>query len=351
MNHPDPAVVLDLIEAFRRSKTMFTGVSLGVFDRLQESPASAAELSAALGTHPGATERLLDACAALGLLAKDDGVYRNTDSSATYLCSTSPHTMSGYIRYSDQALYAMWGNLGDAIREGTPRWSQTFGLDGPIFSSFFRSPEAMRDFVRGMHGFGMLTSPKVAAAFDLSAFGRIADLGGATGHLAIAACERYPGLRGVVFDLERVTAMAREQVALSAACDRIEVKAGDFFEDELPEADLYAVGRILHDWTDAKNRAAAAPHLRSSSRGRRAPGGGKTPGRRRRRSRSGQHAIAEYADRHRGQGTQSGGIYRPVARRGLRGRGRTQNRCGFRRGSGTQGIGGRSGCNPSRVEW
>jgi acetylserotonin N-methyltransferase len=146
----------------------------------------------------------------------------------------------------------MWGNLADAIREGTPRWSQTFGLDGPIFSSFFRTPEAMRDFVRGMHGFGMLTSPKVAAAFDLSGFRKIADLGGATGHLTIAACERYAGLRGVVFDLDRVTAMAREQVALSAARDRIEVMAGDFFEDELPEADLYAVGRILHDWADEK---------------------------------------------------------------------------------------------------
>src|SRR4051794_4547905 len=31
---PDPAVVLDLIEAFRRSKSMFTAVSLGVFDAL-----------------------------------------------------------------------------------------------------------------------------------------------------------------------------------------------------------------------------------------------------------------------------------------------------------------------------
>jgi acetylserotonin N-methyltransferase len=252
MNLPDAAVVLDLIEAFRRSKTMFTSVSLGVFDRLQEGPANAAELAAALGVHPDALERLLDGCAALGLLEKERGSYRNSAAAEAYLCSGSAHTMSGYIRYSDQALYAMWGNLADAIREGTPRWSQTFGLDGPIFSSFFRSEEAMRDFVRGMHGFGMLTSPPVVAAFDLSGFRRMADLGGATGHLTIAACERYPELRGVVFDLERVTAIAREQVALSAARDRIEVTAGDFFRDELPEADLYALGRILHDWADDK---------------------------------------------------------------------------------------------------
>ena len=222
-------MVLDLIEAFRRSKTMFTSRLAGRIRRLHEAPAARRGAGAFAGCEPDALERLLDGCAALGLLEKRDGVYRNSAAAEAYLCNASAHTMSGYIRYSDQALYRMWGNLADAIREGTPRWSQTFGLDGPIFSSFFRSEDAMRDFVRGMHGFGMLTSPKVVAAFDLSGFRRMADLGGATGHLTIAACERYSGLRGVVFDLERVTAMAREQVALSAARDRIEVAAGDFF--------------------------------------------------------------------------------------------------------------------------
>ena len=61
-----------------------------------------------------------------------------------------------------------------------------------------------------------------------------------------------PELRAVVFDLPRATALAREQVAKSPAAERIEVVAGDFFEDELPEADLYYLGRILHDWTEAK---------------------------------------------------------------------------------------------------
>ena len=31
---PDPAPILDLLEAFRRSKTMFAALSLGVFDAL-----------------------------------------------------------------------------------------------------------------------------------------------------------------------------------------------------------------------------------------------------------------------------------------------------------------------------
>ena len=249
---PDPAPVIDLIQAFRRSKTMFTAASLGVFDLLHEAPAGAADVAARLATNADATERLLDACAALGLLSKRDGVYQNHPVASTYLRAASPHTLYGYVRYSDEALYPMWNHLADAVREGTHRWGQTFGLEGPIFSAFFRTEEAMRDFLRGMHGFGLLTSPQVVAAFDLSRFRRMVDLGGATGHLVIAACERYPGLRGAVFDLPQVTAMAREEVARSSAGDRIEVLAGDFFEDELPPADLYAVGRILHDWNESQ---------------------------------------------------------------------------------------------------
>jgi acetylserotonin N-methyltransferase len=250
---PDPKPVLDLIEAFRHSKTMFTAESLGIFDRLHDRPATVAELATALGLHAGALERLLDGCAALGLLAKENGVYRNQPVAEHYLYSGSPDTLSGYVRYSDEALFRMWSNLADATREGTPRWKQTFDIDGAIFGGFYRSDEAMRNFLRGMHGFGMLTSPAVVGAFDLSRFRRMVDLGGGTGHLAIAACQRNSEMRAVVFDLPRVTALARENIERCGLADRVTTHDGDFFTDELPQADLFAVGRILHDWDDEKS--------------------------------------------------------------------------------------------------
>jgi acetylserotonin N-methyltransferase len=253
MSLPDPKPVLDLIEAFRHSKTMFTAEALGIFDHLHERPATSGDLAAELELHAGALERLLDGCAALGLLAKENGVYRNQPVAEHYLYSGSPDTLSGYVRYSDEALFRMWSNLGDAMREGTPRWKQTFGIDGAIFGGFYRSDEAMRNFLRGMHGFGMLTSPAVVTAFDLSRFRRCVDLGGGTGHLAIASCQRYPELHAVVFDLPRVTALARENIERTAVGDRVSTHDGDFFADELPDADLFAVGRILHDWDDEKS--------------------------------------------------------------------------------------------------
>jgi O-methyltransferase/methyltransferase family protein len=226
-------IVLDLIEAFRRSKTMFAAVDLGIFDG--QRPADCKELS-----------RLLDACVSLGLLEKHDDQYVNSAVAEKYLRSASPETLSGYIRYSNSALYPMWGHLEDAVREGSHRWKQTFGLDGPIFSHFFRTEEAMRDFQRGMHGFGQLSSPAVVSAFDLSGFRRLVDLGGGSGHLAQAARDRFPKLETAIFDLPAVARIYPGTIA------------GDFFSDPLPEADLYSLSRILHDWSKEKIRTLLA---------------------------------------------------------------------------------------------
>jgi acetylserotonin O-methyltransferase len=252
LTNPDPGVILELLHAFRRSKAMFAAVSLGVFDALAAGPRPLHALAGALRANPDALERLLDVCVGLQLLERDDQGYRNTAAAATYLTQGSPDRLTGYVRYSNDVLWQLWGHLEDAVREGTHRWKQTFGWDGPIFSHFFRTEEARREFLMGMHGLGQLSSPQVVAAFDLSTYRCLVDVGGATGHLAVAACRRYPNLRAVVFDRPDAVPLAREIVGRSGAADRITVVAGDFFVDPLPQGDLYALGRILHDWTEEK---------------------------------------------------------------------------------------------------
>jgi acetylserotonin O-methyltransferase len=250
---PDSNPIIDLIEAFRRSKAMFVAVSLGVFDLLERKPGDVTTLATELRVKAEPLERLLDACVGLKLLRRNGASYENERVASTYLCRASERALTGYILYSNDVLFRLWDHLEDAVREGTPRWKQAFGIEGAIFDHFFRTEEAKQTFLQGMHGLGLGSSPRVVEAFDLSRFRRLVDLGGATGHLAIAACERYPDLKAVVFDLPQVIEAARAQASQSAvASQRIEVLAGDFFRDELPDADLFAMSRILHDWTEDK---------------------------------------------------------------------------------------------------
>lgn len=258
MDPPNSAPVLQLIEDFRRSKAMFTAVSLGVFEALEGAPATAVELARRLNVQTDPLERLLDTCVGLKLLQRINTAYENRPVASAYLCRTSPCSLAGYILYSNDVLFRLWTHLEDAIREGTPRWGQAFGTDGSIFDHFFRTPEAKQTFLHGMHGLGVLSSPAVVSAFSLTNFHQMVDLGGGTGHLAVAACEKYPELRAVVFDLPQVIETASEHAAASNAADRVSVLAGDFFRDELPEADLFAMGRILHDWHEKKIRTLLA---------------------------------------------------------------------------------------------
>jgi acetylserotonin N-methyltransferase len=249
---PDPTNVVDLLFAFRLSKTMFDAVALGVFDALADGAKPLAALAEQLGANADGLERLLDACVGLRLLTRSAAGYANTPAADAYLTSQSPDRLTGYINYSNDVMWTLWAHLKDAVREGSNRWKQAYGWDGPIFSNLYRSEEARLEFLMGMHGFGRISSPHVAAAFDLSRFRCLVDLGGATGHLAIAACQRYPKLEAVVFDLAESMPLAQEIVGASPVGNRIVLAPGDFFRDPLPEGDLFALGRILHDWSEDK---------------------------------------------------------------------------------------------------
>jgi acetylserotonin N-methyltransferase len=244
--------ILELITAFRRSKTMFAAVQLGIFDCLEPTPKRADEIAHDLKLNLDACRRLLDACVALQLLSHHRERYENPAIATKYLLKDSPDTLAGYIIYSDQSLYPLWGHLADAVREGSNRWEQVFGSRDALFDHYFRDESATEAFLGGMHGFGQLASPLIVRAFDLSGFRHLVDLGGATGHLAIAACRAYPHLRATVVDLPKIEAIARRTIQNSDVSASVEFVGGDFFVGELIAGDLYYLGRILHDWSDEK---------------------------------------------------------------------------------------------------
>jgi acetylserotonin N-methyltransferase len=215
---------------------MFAAVSLGVFDG--ERPAGVA-----LG-------RLLDACVALGLLEKRGSDYVNTPVADAYLRTASTNSLVGYVRYSNDVLYRLWSHLEAAVTEGTPRWGDAFGSRGETVR---RTTYGSEDFCRGMHGLGVLSSAAIVDAFDLSRFTHLVDLGGGTGHLAAAVKARHPAMRVTLLDYGHVLATVKPYLAAG-----VETIAADFCAEELPGADLFALGRILHHRSEERGRALLA---------------------------------------------------------------------------------------------
>ena len=205
-----------------------------------------------------ALDRFLNACIALKLIKQDktDNLYSNTRLSEKYLVSTSPTTLNGFININNQSAYLMWHNLANGIRENASQWKQIFGtVDGDefTFNTIYQDENVEVTFISAMYGLGLTSSPPVIAALDnVLEYKKFCDVGGATGHLAVSACQVNPHLQAIIFDLPGIEkhAIRYIETILSEIRDRINFQSGDFFIDPLPQVDLFGLGRILHDWKD-----------------------------------------------------------------------------------------------------
>uniref|UniRef100_A0A673B821 Acetylserotonin O-methyltransferase n=1 Tax=Sphaeramia orbicularis TaxID=375764 RepID=A0A673B821_9TELE len=219
-----------------------------------ERPLSAEEISEAVEASLDGTQRLLAACTGLQLLNthQDNGrvLYSNTEEARVYLTRSSPLSLYHAIQYSSRTIYLSWHYLTDAIREGKNQYEKAFGVNSKdLFQALYRSDEEMMKFMHLMNSIWNICGKDVVTAFDLSPFKVICDLGGCSGALAKQCTSAYPECTVTIFDLPKVVRTSREHF-VTEADQRIAFHEGDFFKDPLPEADLYILARILHDWTD-----------------------------------------------------------------------------------------------------
>ncbi|KAG9465954.1 hypothetical protein GDO78_017469 [Eleutherodactylus coqui] len=236
---------------------MFTACELGVFDLLHEieEPASAATIATRLNTSVDGMERLLNACVGLKLLKVDlknnEGYYSNTDVSAVYLVKSSPRSLYHMMMLSNRTIYTLWHYLTQAVREGKSQYERAFGTSSKeIFETIYRSEEDMVAFVQAMDSIWNICGRDVLQAFDLSGFRTVCDIGGCAGGLTKQFLSTYNGSSVTIMDLPQVVQTAKKYIVTED--EQIHFLEGDFFNDPIPEADLFIVARIIHDWTEEK---------------------------------------------------------------------------------------------------
>ncbi len=250
---PSAVPLMALSTGFWAFKTLAAAHELDLFSRLAGSPGTTAgELAQALGLHPRPAEMLLTGCAALGLLEKTDGRYRNTPLSEAYLVRGKPYYFGGFVQMADKRLYAGWGKLTEALRTNRPTtW------DPAVQSSIFdgEDPTMLAYFWEAMHSLSTMSARKLGEAVDFSGFRRLLDIGGGSGAYDIELCKQYDELRATVFDLPHVAGIAAGKIAEAGLTGRVDTVGGSFFEG-LPEGyDVHLLSMILHDWDETKNRA------------------------------------------------------------------------------------------------
>ncbi|KAM4795513.1 acetylserotonin O-methyltransferase-like [Rhinophrynus dorsalis] len=254
----DLSRLTEYAHSFIISKVLFSSCELGIFDLLSQSemPLSAASVAERLGTNTSGTERLLSACVGLKLLDVDmqngEVAYKNTELSQQYLTKSSSKTLYHTLMYLSNKSFVLINNLTAAVRGGHPQFEKTYGDPSKhIYDFIERSEEMMIDFIRFMDSYLIIRKTEdVISAYDLSSFHTICDLGGGSGALAKDFSSVYPESHIIVYDLPKVVQTVQKY--FSPLDPRICFQEGDFFQDPLPEADLYILSWVIHNWSDDK---------------------------------------------------------------------------------------------------
>ena len=211
-----------------RLKLLLTGIELRIFNHLSD-PISAQDVSKAIATHPRNTKFFLDGLAAIGLVKKRNGLYKNTPLAQTFLVEgnqTYVGQLLTFVAKSNSALE----NLTNLVREGPPLEHQT-----PSFSEEMLEQSVMMMANAERAGDAQIAVRIVSNLPEFPSFQKMLDLGSGPGIIGMAIVSSHPRMKGVVFDLPLVIKVAESFIREYKMTDRISVLGGDFNQDPIGE--------------------------------------------------------------------------------------------------------------------
>ncbi len=240
----NPGAFRALVNNFQQSRVLLTAYELGLFTALGEEAQSSGEVASALKTDPRATDRLMNALVAMGLLAKHDGRFTNDPFAARYLVRDKPGYMSGLMH--SVHLWETWSTLTAALRAGHGVASREAGEDRRGWREAF---------IAAMHWRGAQQAPDVVRLIDLSRVTSLLDVGGGSGAFAMAFVRAKLEIHATVFDLPDIVPITRRYIEQEGLADRISIVSGDLTCDELGRGfDVVFLSAIVHSFTPEENR-------------------------------------------------------------------------------------------------
>jgi predicted O-methyltransferase YrrM len=214
---------------FMASKALFAALNLDLFSMLTE-PRTLDDLVKQSGVATHRLRTLLATLTSLGLIARDDAVFRNSPASERYLARSGRAYFADYYRYQiDRQMYRALEQL-DA------------GLAGDISqltfvaaAEFLSDPAEAEAFSRAQHAGSLGPALEFAKTVELTGTRTLLDVAGGSGAFSITLCSRYPELSATIIDFPNVIEVARRYVSEAGLNDRISLIGGDALETEWPD--------------------------------------------------------------------------------------------------------------------
>ncbi len=248
-----PEHIMQIGLGFWASKTLLAAIKFQLFTILEEKPLTAKMICEKLKLHKRSYDDFLDTLVSLNFLQRDgsgiNAVYSNTKDTSLFLDKKKPSYVGGILEMANHRLYGFWGNLEEALITGEPQNEQKNSTSDDQFKQIYSNPETMKEFLYAMAGIQMGAFISFTAKFDFSKYKTFCDAGGALGALCVQVAKSHSHINCISYDLSEVAVVANDYVKQQGLSDRIKTASGNFFEN-IPKADIIAMGNILHDWSE-----------------------------------------------------------------------------------------------------
>ncbi len=239
-----PDDLLQTIRGFQESRVILTALELDLFTAVGDG-AAAADVARRSGTDGRATETILNALAAMGLLVKRDGAFATTPVTKRFFAASSPDDARAAMLHQS-SLWQRWSHLTECVRTGAP---------ATVTEMAERGDDWTRPFIAAMHRGAAERAPHVVRAVGVAGVRRMLDVGGGSGAYSIAFAQASPALTAELFDLPTVLPIAEGHVAAAGLSGRVTTRAGDLRTDAFGHGyDLVLLSAICHMLGPDENR-------------------------------------------------------------------------------------------------
>jgi len=236
-----PEDINSLMRGFMESRAILSAIELDLFTAVGGG-ASAEQAAAKAGTHPRATESLLNALVAVRVLKKEEGLFSNTPMADRYLREGAPEDSRTALMHVVH-LWPRWSTLTDCVKKGT-----SVSLEKP------RTEKQTQSFIAAMHKNASFRARHVVGVLDLKGVTKVLDLGGGSGAYAMEFARKSPEIEATVFDLPAVIPLAQSYIAEAGLQDKVKTIVGNMMEDDLGTGhDLVLISAICHMWSPEEN--------------------------------------------------------------------------------------------------
>jgi len=243
--------IANMLTGYWLTQMIYVAAKLDLAGRLKAGPQTSDQLAQATGTHPRALYRLLRGLASVGVFAEGEPKVFSLTPTAEALLDGVPGSQRAMALMTGEEHYVSWSELLYSVRTGKTAFEKLYKM-GP-FDYLSQHPEQGAIFDAAMTSVHGRESPAAAAAYDFSEVGILADVGGGNGSLLATILQKFPRLRGILYDLPPVIERSRANIEKAGLAERCQCIAGSFFDSVPAGADAYMLRHIIHDWDDAES--------------------------------------------------------------------------------------------------